>query len=172
MGTRTSIEFLSDEQIKSRAVVVEDVDCGGLIQRQRVLDQSIFDRMYIDELISTAQYEAGCKMVDAVARSGAEIRSAKLDTEVFTPYNEVGNLMGERRMAFSSPFRFVVRSCGSEVANFLMRIIGNVTAYPKRRRERELVAASLSPALDSLVRFYDIRSARDPRDLARKAVRR
>jgi len=170
MMARLSIELLSDEQVKARAVVIEDVDQRGLVQRQRVLDQSIFDRIYIDELISSQQYEAACKMMDAIARSGADIRSAKLDTEIFTPYADVGALMGERRMAFSAPFRRVVRECGSELANFLMKILADVYTYPSLLHKRERIASALSPALDALAIHFEIRSAPDPRDIVRQMV--
>lgn len=170
LKTPLSIELLSDEQIKRRALALEDVDLKGLVQRQRVLDQTIFDRVYIDEAISSQQYEAACKMMDAIARSGADIRSAKLDTEIFTPYADVGNLMGERRMAFSAPYRRIVSDCGSELANWLMRIFSDVYSYPSSLRERERIAAALSPALDSLARFFDIRYSEDPRDVVRQMV--
>ena len=93
---------LTDEQIKKRAVGVEDVDIKGLVKRHRVLGQTLFDMLFLKEFINQSHYEASHLFIEAMAKSGAVVRSANLATEIFTPHREVGNIIGERRLAFSS----------------------------------------------------------------------
>jgi hypothetical protein len=148
------IDPLTDEQIRKRVVAVEDVDPGGLVQRHRVLGQTLFDMLFIRELINQSQHEAIHMFMDAMSRSGAVVRSANLDTEVFTPHKDVGNMMGERRMAFSSAYRTMVGDCGEDNSHIIMVCFDNLYVYPTCPESLARLASSIQPALESLVKHY------------------
>jgi len=165
-----SIDPLTDEQIKKRAIGVENVDYNGLVKRHRVLGQTIFDMLFLQELISQSQHEAAHLFMDSMANSGANIPSANLETEVFTAPKDIGNIIGERRMAFSSAYRFVVRECGDDRASKMMKTFENVYTYTADASVREEIAMEISPALDALASFYGVAIVDDPRDLVRLMV--
>ena len=48
--TLTQTDPLTDEQIRKRAVGVEDVDQRGLVKRHRVLEQTLFDMLFLKDL--------------------------------------------------------------------------------------------------------------------------
>jgi len=166
----TLIDPLTDEQIKKRAIGVEDVDQKGLVKRHRVLEQTIFDMLFLQELIDQGQHEASHLFLDDMSRSGATVHSANLEAEVFTAARDVGNIIGERRMAFSSAYRSVVRSCGEESANRMMKYFADIYSYPKDPDMRREIASSLSPTLDALAEHYGVSRVEDPRDLVRIMV--
>jgi len=163
-------EPLTDEQIRKRAIGVEDVDPKGLVKRHRVLSQTIFDMLFLKELIDQSQYESAHLFMDAISRSGAAVRSANLDTEVFTPHRDVGNMIGERRMAFSSAYRKMVGDIGEETSREILRYFSDVYSFPEGHDEHVRIAAWISPALDSLASHYGVDSVRDPRRLIRVQV--
>ena len=163
---------LTDEQIKKRAVGVEDVDIKGLVKRHRVLGQTLFDMLFLKEFIDQAHYEAAHLFIEAMAKSGAVVRSANLDTEIFTPHREVGNIIGERRLAFSSAYRAMVNDVGSEAANLTMRYFANVYSYPTQNKDQVRVSRTIKPALNSLARHYGTVGMEDPRVVIRGFIAR
>jgi len=160
-----SIDPLTDEQIKKRALGIENVDYKGLVKRHRVLEQTLFDLLFMKNLITQSQHEAAHLFIEAMSLSGATVKSANLDVEIFTPYRDAANTMGERRMAFSSAYRRVVRDCGDDRARILMRYLARVYEYPPDYGDQKLVAKLIGPGLKSLAIFYEIADLKDPRDI-------
>ena len=170
-STSTSmIEPLTDEQIKKRVVGVENIDYKGLVVRHRVLSQTIFDTLFLKELIDQAQHEACHLFMDSIAKSGANIRSVNLDVEVFTPHRDVGNIIGERRMAFSSAYRRMVSDVGKDDADLTIKYFVDVYNYPMGYREQSNIAIAIRPSLNALVNHYGTLGIRDPRQIIRKLV--
>ena len=170
--TLASIEVdpLTDEQIKKRAIRVEDVDIRGLVKRHRVLEQTLFDFLFLRELITQPQHEAVHMFMDSITRSGACVRSANLDSEVFTPHRDVGNINGERRMAFSSAYRCMVRECGEEQAIRMARCFDKIYQYSQDLDECRALTASLRDAMNALVKHYGTSGVEDPRRILRRLV--
>ena len=166
----STVDPLTDEQIRKRATGVEDVDMKGLVKRHRVLDQTLFDLLFLKELIDQSQHEAAHLFMDSIAKSGASVRSANLNVEVFTPYRDIGNAMGERRMAFSSAYRAMVEDVGPLMADLAMRYSSDPYRYPAEYDEQKRVGVELGSALDSLARHYGTSDIHDPRKLIRVFV--
>tara|TARA_R110002012_G_C11482998_1_gene595294 strand:- start:43 stop:579 length:537 start_codon:yes stop_codon:yes gene_type:complete len=164
------IEPLTDEQVKKRAIGVEDVDQKGLVQRHRVLSQTLFDMLFLKEFIGQGQHEAAHLFMDSIAKSGASIRSANLDTEVFTPHRDVGNIIGERRMAFSSAYRRMIDEVGIDDANYTLKHFADVYNYPLIDEEQAKVARKIRPSLNALGRHYGTIDVHDARRLIRRFV--
>ena len=166
----TQIDHLTDEQIRKRAVGVEDVDQRGLVKRHRVLEQTLFDMLFLKDLIDQSQHEAAHMMMESISKSGAAIRSANLDTEVFTPHQDVSKMMGERRMAFSSAYRRLVEDVGVDDASRTMRFFVDIHHYPVEYEEQGAVARFLNDPLRSLASHYGTDGIRDPRSILRRLV--
>ena len=167
--TSTSIpsDPLTDEQVRKRMLAVEDVDQKGLVKRHRVLGQTIFDILFIRDLICQGQHEAAHLFMDSMGKSGVYIRSASLDTEVFTPPQDIGSIIGERRMCFSSAYRHMVSDVGSPVASRTIGYFRNVYMYPETRESQRLIAGDIDESLSSLAAHYGTSSIHDVRDIIR-----
>ena len=163
-------EPLTDEQVRKRAIGVEDVDQNGLVKRHRVLSQTIFDMLFLKEFIDQSQHEAAHLFMDSISKSGASIRSANLDAEIFTPHRDVGNVIGERRMAFSSAYRKMVDAVGYDAANNTIMHFANIYEYPSGNEEQAKVAREVGPSLDALARHYGTTVVYDARVLIRRFV--
>tara|TARA_Y100000310_G_scaffold336520_1_gene421308 strand:+ start:1838 stop:2368 length:531 start_codon:yes stop_codon:yes gene_type:complete len=167
-------EMLSPEQRSRASIVVEDVDIKGVIQRHRVENQTIFDEMLLLFYIEQPQHEAAHSFLDVIARSGMMIRSPNLEGCSHTPAYAVGDLMGQRHMAFSSAFRLVVRECGQEPADRLLRVANNVYLYPGSKKEMKAplrrISKSIYDPLWVLAKHYRTDGRRDPRRILRSQV--
>jgi len=170
-GTSTSMtDPLTDEQIKKRAIGVENIDYKGLVVRHRVLEQTLFDMLFLKELIDQAQHEAAHLFMDAIAKSGASVRSANLDIEVFTPHRDVGNIIGERRMAFSSAYRKMMEIVGEEDARSTLKYFSDVYKYPSSHERQVAIAERMNEPLSALAVHYGTVDIRDPRVMIRRMV--
>lgn len=165
-------EFLTEEQIKRRAIVSEDVDLRGLVKRHRVADQTIFDMMFLMELISQGHHEAAHLFLNAFATAGAACKSCSLDADFHTAAHVIGSAMGEKRMAFSSAYRHVVDSVGDGVASHLIKYFNCVYEYPDDRSILKSVADFLKPGLDALSEHYGTQWRVDPRRVIKRQLPR
>ena len=128
--------------------------------------------LLIRELIDQPQHEAVHMFMDALSRSGAVVRSANLDTEVFTPHKDVGNLIGERRMAFSTAYRSILNDCGEDSAGLVLACFKDLYSYPSSMDILSRISSLIAPALDALVIYYGTYRANDPRVIVRSRIKR
>jgi len=164
-------EFLTDEQIKKRAIISEDVDIRGLVKRHRVANQTIFDMMFLMELIGQSHHEAAHLFLHAFSISGAACRSLNLENEIHAAAHKVGNAIGEKRMAFSSAYRAMVDDVGEELAGDLVKYMRDVYSYPDDLDILRGVATFLKNPLNSLARHYGVEFRIDPRKVMRRQMR-
>jgi hypothetical protein len=166
----TQSDPLTDEQVRKRIVGIEDVDQRGLVKRHRVLGQTIFDMLLIRELIDQSQHEAVHMFMEALSKSGAVVRSANLETEVFTPHRDVGNLIGERCMSFSRAYRSVISKCGEGGSVVLMSCFDELYSYTQSVDKLSRIAELIGPSLDALVIHYGTYRVNDPREIVREWI--
>ena len=162
--------LLTKEQRDKRRLVSEAMDRKGLVVRYRVEDQTIFDGMFIAELIDRPQHDAGHSFLAVVEMSGAYPPSCNLEASFSTPMYRVGDAIGERRMAFGSAYRFVVRECGEKQADKFVRLVGDIftpTDTSDKMFMRSLSRIAYKP-LRVLAKYFRTDSKRDPRDIARE----
>jgi hypothetical protein len=163
-------DFLTEEQIKKRAIISEDVDMKGLVRRHRVADQTMFDMMFLLELIRQPHHEAIHLFLDALSISGTSCKSCNLDSEVHTAAHTVGNALGERRMAFSKAYRSLVGDVGEDMSSLLLKYSGDVYNYPEKKKSLESISKYFKPALDSLSSYYGTEGRVDPRRVLRRQL--
>ncbi len=163
-------DFLTEEQIKRRAIVSEDVDIKGLVRRHRVANQTIFDMMFLMELISQAHHEAAHLFLEAISVSGMSCRSCNLDSEVHGAAHKVGNSLGDRRMAYSKAYRKLVDSVGDDVADLFVKYFADIYQYPEDRKSLESIGNFFKPSLDALSEHYGTRGRIDPRRVLRRQL--
>ena len=166
-STSIPIESPTDEQIKKKMIVVENVDVRGVVKRHRVYDQTIFDAMFLRDLIKQSHHEASHYYMDAITRSGASAKGANMDGGPRPPGHSSGGSIAERRMAFSSAYRHMVDKVGEEVANDLTSCFNRVHDIPDED-DMSSLAMHLVDALDALSDFYGTNGRLDPRAILRR----
>jgi len=166
-----STESPSKEQTSKRGFVSEDVDIKGLVRRNRVVDQTIFDAMLLMEMIDQSHHEAAHLFLDLLVKSGAMTSGINPDPGIRSPAYAIGNLMGDRRMAFSEPYRKVVSDCGDDDASMMMDIFGGtIYSYPESMEELGGLAKSMTCCLSSLSSYFGTSGVRDPRRVIRRQI--
>jgi len=160
--------LMNKEQREKFSIGYETVDINGYINRLKITDQTIFDLMFIEFLIEQPQHEAVVLFMEDVSRSGMYVSSPKLDSDsIVQSGKKAANHIAERRMSFSSPYRFVVDDCGELRAEILMKFINSAYTFPRSKHEKkdfaEVAAKLLIPSLNSLSKFYKTNTYRDPR---------
>jgi hypothetical protein len=167
-------ELLTPEQRSRSSIVSEDVDVNGVVQRHRVENQTIFDEMLLLFYIEQPQHEAAICFMDVLAKSGMTMRSPNLDGCSHTPAHEVGDLMGQRRMAYSTAYRLVVGECGQKAAERLLRVANNAYLYPVSKIEKKAplkrISKAISASLWVLAKHYKTDGRRDPRRILKAQV--
>ena len=166
----TSTEVLPDEQLLKHAVSVEDVDLAGLVKRHRVLTQTVFDLMFIREIIDQGSYEAAHQFMDDFGQSGGVAKSVNLESENHSPGHSISNAMGERRMIFSKAYRAMVDGSNEDDVSFFLEIIRHSYNSPSKFDSLKKIGARCRGPLGALSRHYGTDGRTDPRDIIRRQV--
>jgi len=168
--TIPSGETPNSEQASSRVFVSEDVDMGGLVRRNRVADQTVFDAMFLMELIDQSHHEAAHLFLDALSQSGAAVSGVNPEPGVRSPAYSVGNSMADRRMSFSSPYRNMIDDCGEDKVSYIMSLYPRAYDYRDTVPDIKEAARGAKPGLESLSRYYGVSHHSDPRRIVRRQV--
>lgn len=160
--------LMNSQQREKFSTSEEPVDLNGYVKRLKITDQTIFDVMFIEFLIEQPQHEAAILFMEDVSKSGIYISSPNLETDGdHQPAGKAANHMAERRMCFSSPYRFVVNECGERRASILMAFVDAAYNFPRLKQDRkdfsDVAAKLLLPSLKSLSKYYKTNRYRDPR---------
>jgi len=166
----TSIQYkilLTREQREKKRVVEERIDQKGVVIRYRVEDQTIFDKMLVEDLIDRPQHEAGHRFLSVVEISGAFPASCSLDSHGYTPSYQVGDIIGEKRMAFGSAYRAVVFDCGEGHADQFVHIVGKLyrDVDLKNKSIMRRLSRIVYRPLVSLSKYFRTTAKKDPRNL-------
>ena len=167
--TSTTFDLLNEEQEKRFDLVSERMDYKGIVSRNKIANQTIYDVMLINGLIEQPQHEAMFLFLDSVARSGAYVASVSFEATSRDPAQNAANRISERRMAYSAPFRFMVEDSSRDGAAFLMKSTDYLYFIPVSRKESKVysswIAEGVIAPLWSLVKFYGLEKKRDPRSM-------
>jgi len=166
--TSISEILLNDEQRSKRELVNESLSYSGHVSLFKIADQTIFDVMFIEMMIEQPQHQSAILLMEDLSRAGATIPSVSLENDGnHAPTHKSAGRLAERRMAFSAPYRHVLKECGEIASQALLRCIDNAHRLPPKGPERlslaERVAQVVRKPLESAARFYKIDRMRDPR---------
>ena len=166
--------LLNDEQRERFVLSEEAVDYNGIINTNRINNQTIYDIMLVHEHINQPEHEAVFLFIDELAQSGASIASSNLEGLSHVPAYTVGGSMSDKRLSFSDAFRHVVMKCGQVEADQLMKMTNNLYDFPASKRDQIGHAKALSilvrKSLVELSKFYGVDKKRDARDILRSQV--
>ena len=166
-----SSELPLREQLAKRGFVSEDVDLRGLVKRHRVVDQTVFDAMFLLEMIDQSHHEAAHLFLGDLIDSGALAGGCDYSgSSTPPPAHAVAGSMADRRMAFSAPFRLMVEKSSEDEADRFVRMFDDMYNYPKMKSELSGLAESVTPCLSALVEHYGVRNRRDPRRIVRRQL--
>lgn len=158
---------LNDEQSSKKKIVIENEDESGKVKRQRVSDQTVFDKMFIEGLIGIGHHEASHNFIDDLARSGTSVPSLDLSKQRFSGKFS-GSNHAEKRMIFSSAFRSISEYEEQSDLKVFMRISSDpyhgelVKATGSRLED---LADKFIPILELLCSHYRITPKKDPREI-------
>ena len=151
----------------------EALDRKGIFRRFRVQDQTIFDALFLSGLIKRPQHEAAHCFSSTLEKSGMYPASLNIDAVVRTPSHCVGDLLGSRWLAFGRAFRFVVKKCGEDQANRLMREMEFAYRWREWGRKRfGPVSEVVQGPLWALSDYYGCVERTDPRKLIRMKLKK
>jgi len=162
-------EFLLNEEQRNKfSLNSESLTYSGHVSLFKITDQNIFDVMFVEMMIEQPQHQSAILLMEDLSQSGATIPSPSLENDGnHAPTHKSANRLAERRMAFSEPYRHVLKECGEIASQALLRCIDNAHRLPPKGPERlslaERVAQIVKKPLESAARFYKIDRMRDPR---------
>lgn len=141
------IESGTDEYQSKKNIQIERIDSRGVFRRSRVLDQTKFDELFLDDKIDKYQYSAADMYLNLMQVSGCFLRSPSLSGGVKTGFRESANLMAARIMAISSA-RDSLRKHGEAC------LIAVETCLAL---DKDVDLRPLRIGLDSLARYFHIK---------------
>jgi len=159
---------LNAEQMEKFSFGEESVDISGLVKRNRVLNQTVFDAMLLKLFIEQPQHEAACLFIDLLDRSGASVRSCGFEgpSAPIAPH-AVGDHLAQRHMAYSESFRKMKDDAGDVLADLFLRVASNQFSFQDEEASLEELGVKLQPALRSLAKHFKTDTRRDPRRILR-----
>lgn len=166
--------LMNEEQASKFDLEQVKLDYKGVVNRNRKVNQTIFDIMLVHELVNPAEHEACFHFVKALAESGANVASANLELLSHAPAYTIGGSISDRRMSFSSAYRFIVDHCGDSSADSFIKVANNLFVFPAKKSDQSVFAKKLirlvRDPIKCLVKFYSVDERRDPRDVLRRQV--
>jgi hypothetical protein len=168
--TGTLNDGLNENQLNGRDVSLEDVDQKGMVKRQKINDQTIFDFMFIQGFITMAHHEAVHLFIEDLSQSGTSIKSVDVEAFGSGAFHKKGDAMAERRMIFSDAFRSMHDSADEPDVKLIMTYCNNPYRFNRREADCMALADTMQPCLTALAKHYGVISHRDPRSILRSQV--
>ena len=166
--------LMNDEQRERFVFGQEAMDYKGIVNTNKIKNQTVYDIMLIHEHISQPEHEAAFVFIDELAQSGASVASSNLEGLSHAPAYTVGGSMSDKRMSFSDAFRHVTSRCGEESADHLMKVTNNLYDFPAKKKDQvphcEALSLLVREPLVELSKFYGVDKKRDARDILRSQV--
>lgn len=141
-------DSLNESQRKKRSYIVEEVDIGAPVYRQRTLDATEFDKMMLREEITIKQHAASVMLVRDLSRSGAYLRSPSLEPNHDRPSAYEHSLMRAARIIAMSGAMTRLRKLHTEKdITYLLYICSGMKSKD---------AKPIRKMLDTLASYYSI----------------
>lgn len=97
------VESCTDEYRKKKNIKIEGIDHRGIFRRARVLDQTKFDELFLDEKITSSQYSAADMYLGLMSVSGCFLKSPNLGGHSSKiPGRDSAGAMASKILAISS----------------------------------------------------------------------
>ena len=156
-----------------RNVSQENVDIKGLVKRDRINNQTVFDEMLVKGFIELPQHEAAHLFMEALSISGTSIQSVDIEAFGGSPFHKKGNSISERRMIFSNAYRSMTEANHKEEQiKLVMRYCHNPYEIVSDVKKLKAIAVAVHLPLRTLAKYYKIDRLRDPRSIIRSQVYR
>ncbi len=140
------VESGTDEYRSKKNIKIEKIDVKGIFRRSRVLDQTKFDELFLEDKINKFQYSAADMYLNLMQVSGCFLRSPSLSGGVKVGFRESANLMSSKLVAISSA-RSKLRSLGDEYVAAVETCLAH---------NADVDIELLKTGLDALVKYFHI----------------
>lgn len=173
---KSSAKTIKSNKKNNKEIIIESVDQKGFVKRGRVIDQTVFDQMFMKELITLGQHESAHRFSEALSQSGTSIPS--IDIERLADFTDVKSIKAsaesaaDRRMIFSKAYRFMLGRCGDESdagLKLFMYYCHNLYSLLEDA-PIEIQVKLISKPMNALSDFYGSSGSRDPRMIIRSQV--
>jgi|TARA_R110000751_G_scaffold20090_3_gene59327 hypothetical protein len=138
------LESGTEEYRKKKRVETENIDHKGIFRRSRVIDQTQFDLLFIEDRITRKQYSAAEMYLHLMTISGCFLKSASLEPGIRVTGRDVAGAMAGKILVISSA-RGRLRESGPEC------LIAVETCLSS---DVKVNVSHLKKGLNSLVRFF------------------
>jgi len=150
VGSKTKypvlIESGTEEYRSKKNIQIESIDHRGIFRRSRVLDQTKFDELFLNDKINKSQYSAAEMYLDLMQISGCFIKSPSMKGGIKNTFKESANAMASKILAISSA-RSRLRDAGNDC------LIAVETCLSMNV---DVDLDSLRTGLDALARYFHI----------------
>ena len=107
------LESGTDEYRSKKKVEIERIDHRGIFRRARVTDQTVFDRLFIEEKITREQFSAAEMYLELMGIAGCFLRSPSMEGTERTSGRDIAGSMASKIMVIAKA-RDRLRKAGSE----------------------------------------------------------
>jgi hypothetical protein len=170
MATGTYRDGLNNEQLSEKNVSIEDIDQKGLVKRQKVNDQTVFDHMFVCGEIEMSHHEAVHLFIEDLNKSGTSIKSVDVKAFGGSPFHKKGDAIAEKRMIFSDAFRAMIEAADDTDVKSIMAYCHRPYEFSKKDDHVAALAKTMRVGLNALAKHYKVHSHRDPRLILRAQV--
>ncbi len=138
------IESGTKEYRSKKRIEIEHIDHKGIFRRSRVVDQTQFDKLFIEDQINRKQYSAAEMYLNLMGIAGCFLRSPSLEPGIRTNGRDVSGAMAGKILVIASA-RDRLRQSGME------SLIAVETCLSS---EVHVNLVHLKRGLDALSRFF------------------
>lgn len=95
------IESGTKEYQKKKKIELEKIDPKGIFRRAKVLDQKVFDKLFIEEHITANQFAAANMYLELMGIAGAFLRSPSMEGSEKSTGRDVADSMAAKIMVIA-----------------------------------------------------------------------
>ena len=140
------LESGTEEYQIKKQIEIEKVDLRGIFRRSKVVDQTRFDKLFLEDKITQAQFSAAESYLELMGVAGCFLRSPSMQgSEKITGRDVAGNISS--KILVISKARETLRSAGDEA------LIAVETCLAS---DKPVDLVQLRSGLDVLVRYFRI----------------
>jgi len=140
------VESGTEEYRNKKKIRLERIDSRGIFRRARVVDQTVFDRLFIQEKITRQQFSAAEMYLEMMGIAGCFLRSPSMKGSEKVTGRDVGGNISAKIMVISRA-RDSLRGAGEGALIAVETCLGH---------DREVDLAFLKLGLDALARHFRI----------------
>jgi len=140
------IESGTKEYKKKKKIEIEKIDAKGIFRRARVVDQKVFDKLFIEEKITRQQYAAASMYMEVMGIAGCFLRSPSMEGSEKGTGRDLSQVLAGKILVIARA-RDKLRKAGDKA----IRAVENCIAF-----DQEVNLNDLRTGLDALADHFGV----------------